>query len=68
MANVIDNTIMNYSILWPKGAEGVAHQAPADNAAGPAGGRSSVFVGPLNATKGTGWLKAGMGQNVDLLA
>ena len=22
MANVIDNTIMNYSILWPKGAEG----------------------------------------------
>ena len=46
----------------------MAHQAPADNAAGPAGGRPSVFVGPLNATKGTGWLKAGMGQNVDLLA
>jgi hypothetical protein len=66
MANVIDNTIMNYSVLWHQGTAGVARAA--DEANGPAGGRPSVFVGSLNATKGTGWLKAGMGQNVDLLA
>jgi hypothetical protein len=65
MANVIDNTIMNYSVLWPQGTAGVARAADEANTAG---GRPSVFVGSLNATKGTGWLKAGMGQNVDLLA
>jgi hypothetical protein len=46
----------------------VARPASADDAAGTARGRPSVFVGSLNSTKGTGWLKAGMGRNVDLLA
>jgi hypothetical protein len=68
MANTIDNTIMNYSLLWPGSAAGVANGSTAEEAgAGKSNGPGSVFVRPVPADSGQGWLSAGMGENIDLM-
>jgi hypothetical protein len=69
MANIIDNAIMSYSLLWPDSAEGVA-SGPKTGEAGMEQqlGATSQFVRPGAAESGLGWLPVGMGENVDLMA
>jgi hypothetical protein len=65
---MIDNTIMNYSMLWPGSTEGVVSSAKSGEAAAEASTEPvSLFVRPA-AESGLGWLPAGMGENVDLMA
>jgi hypothetical protein len=69
MASIIDNTIMNYSLLWPGSTDGVAGGSKASEAA--KGGKpepGSLFIRPASAESGLGWLPSGMGENVDLMA
>jgi hypothetical protein len=68
MANIIDNAIMSYSLLWPGGAEGVAG-GPKTGEAGmeQQPGANSQFVRPGAEESGLGWLPVGMGENVDLM-
>jgi hypothetical protein len=69
MANIIDNAIMNYSLLWPGSADGVAGGAKTGEiGGGQQPGPSSLFVRPKAAESGLGWLPTGMGENVDLMA
>ena len=69
MANIIDNAIMNYSLLWPGSADGVAG-GPKTGEAGmeQQAGASSQFVRPEAAESGLEWRRAGLGENVDLMA
>jgi hypothetical protein len=67
--NVIDNTIMNSSVLWPSGAQEVGKRLPAaqvDTAL--AGGQSALVLRSPADEAGRGWLPAGSGETVDLMA
>jgi hypothetical protein len=68
MMNIIDNTIMNYSLLWPGSADGVVSGSTVEGSGmGQNQGAGSIFVSPQASQSGRGWLPTGMGQNVDLM-
>ena len=69
MANVIDNTVMNSSVLWPTGTADAAARLPTGPSESVSGsGQSDAMVRSPAGETGRGWLPADMGQSVDVLA
>jgi hypothetical protein len=69
MVNVIDNTIMNSSVMWPTGAGEVGNRLPAGQVKMDlTSEQSGAIVRSPSPGDGRGWLPVGMGKNVDLMA
>jgi hypothetical protein len=69
MANIIDNTIMNSSVLWPTSPQEVGKRLPAGQVNTDLSPSQSALVlrSPV-AESGRGWLPMGSGEKVDLMA
>jgi hypothetical protein len=69
MANVIDNTVMNSSVMWPVSSREVGSRLPAEQVNARLGPeQSSIILRYPSDQEGRGWLPVGMGQNVDMMA
>jgi hypothetical protein len=69
MVNVIDNTIMNSSVMWPTGTSEAGNRLPAGQVnTDLTSERSSLIVRSPSPSDGRGWLPLGMGNKVDLMA
>jgi len=69
VANVIDNTIMNSSVLWPTSSGDAAKRLPAGQLdAQLESGQSSPVLRSAEAESGRGWLPSDLGQAVDVMA
>ena len=69
MANIIDNTIMNSSVLWPTSPQEVGKRLPAGQVnTDLTGGQSALVLRSPLGESGRGGLPVGSGENVDLMA